>query len=377
VRPGPLVALQDREAAVSTRTIVRCVAALIALAPADSAIAVQRTFVASFGLSANTAFNCSLAKPCRAFSEALGVTSVDGEVVVLDSAGYGPVTITQGVSIIAPAGIYAGVTVSAGDGITINAPGAVVRLRGLSINGQGGNDGIVFQDGARLSIEDCTVTAMGQTGIHVTAVGAFTAISGVVASRNVKYGIGFSGDTRASVIRTRTDSNMLVGIYAEDGATVAITDSEASRNVQAGVHATTTTGTTRVSIDRFTSTGNQSGIDANAPGIGTVTIVDIVRANLSGNLTSGIEMFGPAAGGQVIVSLTDSQVAANGFRGIFMSAPPSPKWSFTMSGNKIINHSGDGILNTGSLGLFLTRQENTISGNTPNVTGALTPLGGL
>jgi hypothetical protein len=131
---------------------------------------------------------------------------------------------------------------------------------------------------------------MGQTGIHVTAVGAFTAISGVVASRNVKYGIGFSGDTRASVIRTRTDSNMLVGIYAEDGATVAITDSEASRNVQAGVHATTTTGTTRVSIDRFTSTGNQSGIDANAPGIGAVTIVDIVRANLSGNLTSGIEM---------------------------------------------------------------------------------------
>ena len=126
-------------------TIVRCFAALIALALADSAIAVQRTFVASFGLSANTAFNCSLAKPCRAFSEALGVTSVDGEVVVLDSAGYGPVTITQGVSIIAPAGIYAGVTVSAGDGITINAPGAVVRLRGLSINGQGGNDGIVFR----------------------------------------------------------------------------------------------------------------------------------------------------------------------------------------------------------------------------------------
>jgi len=363
---------------VSTRTIVRGFVALIIVALANSAIAVQRTFVASYGLSANTAFNCSLAKPCRAFSEAIGVTSADGEVVVLDSAGYGPVTITQGVSIIAPAGIYAGVTVGTGDGITINAPGAVVRLRGLSINGQvGGNDGIVFQDGTRLIIEDCTVTSMGQTGIHVTAAGAFTAISGVVASRNTKYGIGFSGDTRGSVTRTRTDGNMLVGIYAEEGATVAITDSEASRNIAAGVEATATTGTTRVSIDRFTSTGNQSGIDAGAPGIGGVTIVDIAHANLSGNLTAGIEMYGPAAFGQVIVSLTDSQVAANGFRGIFMSAPPSPKWSFTMSGNKITNHSGDGILNTGSLGLFLTRQDNTISGNTPNVTGTLTPLGGL
>jgi hypothetical protein len=80
---------------VSTRMLVRCFATLIALAVADSAIAVQRTFVASFGLTANAAFNCSLAKPCRAFNEALGVTSADGEVVVLDSAGYGPVTITQ------------------------------------------------------------------------------------------------------------------------------------------------------------------------------------------------------------------------------------------------------------------------------------------
>ena len=36
------------------------------------------------------------------------------QVIVLDSAGYGPVTITQAVSIIAPAGVYAGVSVSRG-----------------------------------------------------------------------------------------------------------------------------------------------------------------------------------------------------------------------------------------------------------------------
>jgi hypothetical protein len=61
-------------------------------------------FVAAYGAAANTAFNCSIAKPCRSFSDAIGVTSAQGEVVVFDSAGYGPVTITQSVSIIAPTG---------------------------------------------------------------------------------------------------------------------------------------------------------------------------------------------------------------------------------------------------------------------------------
>ncbi|MEO8675952.1 MAG: hypothetical protein ABI569_10255 [Casimicrobiaceae bacterium] len=101
--------------------------------------AAQRTFVASNGLPANTAFSCSIAKPCRAFSEAIGVTNSGGEVVVLNSAGYGSVTVTKSVSIVAPQGIYAGITVFSGAGVTINAGASdIVVLRGLSINGQGG-----------------------------------------------------------------------------------------------------------------------------------------------------------------------------------------------------------------------------------------------
>src|SRR4030095_16908796 len=100
--------------------------------------AAQRTFVASNGLPANTAFNCSLVKPFRAFSEAIGVTNAGGEVIVLDSAGYGAVTITKSVSIISPPGIHAGISVFSGDGVTINAGASdIVVLRGLSINGQG------------------------------------------------------------------------------------------------------------------------------------------------------------------------------------------------------------------------------------------------
>jgi len=65
----------------------------------DAAATAQRTFVASTG---NDAAPCSLAQPCRGFARAITQTNAGGEVIVLDSAGYGPVTITKSVSLIAP-----------------------------------------------------------------------------------------------------------------------------------------------------------------------------------------------------------------------------------------------------------------------------------
>src|SRR5207237_7514101 len=65
------------------------------------------------------------------------------EVIVLDSAGYGPVTITKSVSLISPAGIYAGISVTSPAGVVVNAPSEVVTLRGLTINGGGGGQNAV------------------------------------------------------------------------------------------------------------------------------------------------------------------------------------------------------------------------------------------
>jgi hypothetical protein len=77
----------------------------------------QRTFVASTGNDANA---CSIAAPCGGFARAITQTSAGGEVIVLDSAGYGVVTITQSVSIIASTEVYAGISVfSSDDGVTV------------------------------------------------------------------------------------------------------------------------------------------------------------------------------------------------------------------------------------------------------------------
>src|SRR6185369_1612428 len=101
----------------------------------------QRTFVASNGNDANP---CSIAAPCRSFDAAIAKTSSGGEVIVLDSAGYGFVVITQPVSIIAPPGVYAGVSVFSGTGIVVNPVLGKVTLRGLTINSLGGTIGIDY-----------------------------------------------------------------------------------------------------------------------------------------------------------------------------------------------------------------------------------------
>jgi len=352
--------------------------ATVLLVSSAPVVAVQRTFVASVGLPANTAFNCSLAKPCRAFNEALSVTSPNGEVIVLDSAGYGTVTITQSVSIIAPPGIYAGVSVTAGDGITINGAGVVVKLKGLAVNGQGGNDGIVFLQGTRLTIEGGSVSGMTGNGINVTAASAFTAIDDVAVSGNGVNGIVIVGDTRASVVRTHSEGNMLSGFLIADGATVTIRDSDASKNIFAGVRVQTGfAATTTVSIDGFTAAECQEGIDVAAPGGGGKTIVDVTRANLSANGVAGLELYGPSAMGSAIVTLTDSLVAGNQLFGITMAAPPATPWSITLGNNRIVNTNGPGIRLLGGNGVIMTRSDNTMSGNAPNVSGALTPLAGI
>ena len=130
----------------------------------------QRTFVSTSGVNNLT---CSIGTPCRDFAAAVAATSPDGEVIVLDSGGYGGVTIAQSVSIIAPPGVYAGISVFAGDGVTIAAgPADKVTLRGLTINGQGGNNGIVVTSAGEVNVEQCIVANLAADGIRINGGGS-------------------------------------------------------------------------------------------------------------------------------------------------------------------------------------------------------------
>src|SRR5262245_32153968 len=100
------------------------------LASLSRAQGVQRTFVSGLGNDGNP---CSRTAPCRTFPQAISQTSAGGEVYVLDSAGYAAFTITKSVSIVAPLGVTAGISVFSGDGIDISiGSNDTVILRGLT-----------------------------------------------------------------------------------------------------------------------------------------------------------------------------------------------------------------------------------------------------
>jgi hypothetical protein len=157
-----------RIALLSVVTVTATLASTGAYAQAN------RTFVSGFGSDANP---CTLPAPCRSFAQAVTQTNPGGEITVLDSAGYGPVTITQSLTITNPGGVEAGITAASGqDAITINtAAAATITLRGLTIEGgNAGGNGINLvstlpntSDGGTLNLIGCVIKDFTGNGIVV------------------------------------------------------------------------------------------------------------------------------------------------------------------------------------------------------------------
>src|SRR5437870_843073 len=93
----------------------------------------NRVFVSGLGDDLNP---CTRTSPCRNFQRAHDAVVSGGEVVALDSAGYGPLIITKSVTITGE-GVMAGITAASGNGITIATAGITVNLSSLSIQGIG------------------------------------------------------------------------------------------------------------------------------------------------------------------------------------------------------------------------------------------------
>jgi hypothetical protein len=338
------------------------------------AFAAQRTFVSSTGVDTNP---CSIVAPCRSFATALAHTDADGEIIVLDSAGYGPVTIAQSVSIIAPPGVYAGISVfPTFDGVVVNGVGARVTLKGLSINGQGGNVGIHFQQGARLDVDRCAISGMGGNGITADAASGTVTIADTVARGNGNYGILVIGALQASIVRSRAEVSGNAGFAFADGATVSVVESVAANNTDIGVHVLTNPAgaTTKVTLDRLEASGSATGVLANAVASGAKTVVHVTRSNLSHNANSGLQACCPAYLGTLTASVTDSLVANNA-SGVALYAPTA-SWTMTVGGNRTVDN-GIGFLNFNSVGTFNSRYDNTLSGNLTDTAGTITALFGL
>src|SRR5215469_9428757 len=94
-----------------------------------------RVFVSVSGNDANP---CTAGSPCKTFQAAYNAVLAGGEISVLDTGGYGTLTISKAVSIVA-VGVEASIAIpSGGTGIIISAGASdAVNLRGLTIDGSG------------------------------------------------------------------------------------------------------------------------------------------------------------------------------------------------------------------------------------------------
>jgi len=349
-------------------TVAALVLALLVAAPA--AAAAQRTFVSATG---NDASACSLGAPCRSFLAALSHTSSDGEIVVLDSGGYGSVTITQGVTITAPEGIYAGISVFAGDnGVTINAPGAVVVLQGLTINGQGGSNGIYFVQGTELRVARCNISAMTDSGVVAQlGGGSILHVTDTVSSRNANAGIRASGAGRISLANVHIASNGGFGFLVQDGPDVAMRDAVIEQN-NWGIGAFANTADTLLDLrnSRIFS-NNKHGIWAQTTGAGTnvvslnVTDSEIARNNQSASTPSGGIFAQANLATSIRVTIVRTQLIYNRGAGAYVELKfPSPGAEATAYVRQSLLHGNTVYgLTTVGLATIYTTGDSTIEDN--------------
>lgn len=267
----------------------------VALGAGTAHAAVQRTFVSGNGLDTNP---CTVAAPCRTFAGALVNTLPGGEIYVLDTAGYGSVTITQAVSIVNQTSTAAATSSGGGFAITITAGSTdKVVLRGLTIvGGNSGSNGVVFNKGASLSVEDCSISDFTQAGIQFQpTVASQLYVSNTRVANTPIAGINVVPQMPTASGKVQATINRVIG--RNNGSSSFFFDGRNSGpNVQIFATVANSAGTTSTQgVVSATSASHASSI---------VT----VRNSVFSNNSTGVNSFGPLS----TVFVAHSTITGNG-----------------------------------------------------------------
>lgn len=197
---------------------------------------------------------------------------------MLDTAGYGAVTINKAVSIVNQTST-AGATATSSDAITINAgAGDQIVLRGLTIVGAGtANNGIRFSTGGSLTVEDCSVSQFTGSGILFQP----------------------AGSAELHVSNTRLANNGGAGVFVQplipsESATIkAVFERADARHNEVAIDITGASSGQSTIIaatvaDSVTDNNDTGILAATAPGFGPVTVM--VRNDVVSNNSVGISV---------------------------------------------------------------------------------------
>jgi hypothetical protein len=294
-------------------------APLLVLALASAclpAVAAPRAFVASDGSDANP---CTRNSPCRNFQAAHNAVDPGGEVVALDSAGFGDLTITKSVTIMSSPGVFAGIAVTTGEGVSIGTAGVHVVLRGLHINNAGsGTRGIVMTAGSSLAIENCVVS---------------------------RFGVGVRVETAARVrmVDTLLRSNGS-GLYLTNGATADVSGSKFLGGGSTGGFGLFVSGaagtTTSASVVDSVSSDNFSGFVATTLAASANVRLSCLRCTASNNVQMGF--FNGSFAGSTAQMLVGSSLASYNGQFGFNNIAAGGTATFESPGNNALHQNALG-----------------------------------
>jgi hypothetical protein len=266
-----------------------------------------RTWVSGVGDDANP---CSRTAPCKTFAGAFSKTAVSGEINCIDSGGFGAVTITRALTISCE-GVVAGVLVSGTNGITVNAPGSVVVLKGLDIEGAGtGLAGINIIAAAAVEVHDCIIHDFNAGAGNGWGIRAVPTAATKVAVTNTIISNNGSASSGGGLLIRPTGTGTVLGVLGQvkildsngsglvvDGSAstgtlmqVVLRDSVVAGNIVTGVSVASAAGrATRIAIDRTTVLGNSTGVSSTGSGADITIGLSMVSAN-----TTGLSFTAPA-----------------------------------------------------------------------------------
>jgi hypothetical protein len=270
-----------------------------------SAQARARVFVASYGNDSNP---CTFGSPCKTFQQAVNVVDAGGEVTAIDSAGFGPISITKSVTITSPAGVEAGIAAPAPSAaaitITTSASNQIITLSGLTLDGANvsNSTGISFKGLAgNLTVRDSVIRNFGQDGIDFfPAGGGLLSVSNTVVSDNANTGIAYFPS----------------GIITQQSATITLDRVEMRNNHKYGFFlwgAQSTPDSVNNSlivanVVESTASGGSYGFYALTDQSHTPVLISLFHSVATGNVNAGLRAEGAAG----VIIAAKSMVTGNG-----------------------------------------------------------------
>ena len=269
---------------------------LLAAAPQAAQAQATRTWVSGVGDDVNP---CSRTAPCKTFAGAISKTAAGGEIDVLDSGGFGTLTITKAITIDGNTGAIGSSLASGTVGFTVSAAATDrIILRNLTINGAG--------------------VTLGTNGVNVVSAGSVT-LANVNIMNFSNFCINFQPANKSNLIVDHSNLDNCAG-----GAVMVST-------------AAGTGGINRVTIS--SSTLQKSGFGVSVGANSSVIIADSLIANganggvLATTGTSKVlirssdlaqnQVFGVHSSGGGAISLTDTNVSFTNGTGMMFEADGS------------------------------------------------------